>query len=186
MSIFSIFSFRPERKISDFEAYIALEEVCTDELEITQHNVQRGSDITDNAYKKPSLLRIDLASSPFTDPLNVTYEKLLTLQSELIPMSVVTGKRTYQNMLIKSLVLTNNLNTENIVFASLDLEEIKVVDVQTVNVNLKRNNKLLSGDKKKQKNPKKTTPTATAPKKKTETANKQQTSAIQNLYEIFK
>lgn len=127
-------NFLPKRSIGQFSATVTLEEVGTDELEITQHPVQQGASITDHAYMKPATVNIKVMWNDNDAPLAETYKNLLDLQSSREPFDVVTGKRTYRNMLIKSLGQTNDVQTENILSISLQLQEIFITAVEVVTV----------------------------------------------------
>lgn len=148
-------NFLPKRAIGPFSATITLEEVATDELEITQHPVQQGASITDHAYNKPATVNLKVQWNDNDAPLSETYAKLLQLQSSREPFDVVTGKRTYRNMLIKSLGQTNDVQTENILSISMQLQEVFITAVEVVTV----------PDRPKQKNPGKTGATENAGQK---------------------
>jgi len=129
-------SFRPRRKIGAFTATVTLEEIATDELEITSHPVQNGANISDNAYVKPATLamRCMWSEADAGMPLDELYTKLRELQASRIPFDVVTGKRIYKNMLMKSLGETTDKATNNILNISMTLQEILIVDVVTTRV----------------------------------------------------
>lgn len=128
--------FRPRRRIGDFDAYLCIDESGSDDLEITQHPVQQGAAITDHAYVKPAQLAI---RAQFTEadsgmPLEELYRKLLELQASREPFEVVTGKRLYKNMLFKSLSVTTDQYTSNVLSITAQLQEIIIVNVETVSV----------------------------------------------------
>lgn len=62
------------------------------------------------------------------------YQDLLNLQSSRVPFEVITGKRRYVNMLIKSLKTTTNKETENSLMVTATFQEIKMVVVNTMMV----------------------------------------------------
>lgn len=129
-------AFRPKRRIGDFEASITIEENAQDDIEITQHPVQDGAVITDHAYKKPVTLTIRAQYSPLMTgtPVDEMYRRLLDLQNQRIPMDVVTGKRLYTNMLIKSLSETTDRETSMVLNVTATLQEVIVTTVVTVEV----------------------------------------------------
>lgn len=126
--------FLPRRAIGSFNATITIEEVGKDDLEITQHPVQQGASITDHAYVKPSTVNLKVMWSADDAPLSETYQNLLTLQSSREPFDVVTGKRTYRNMLMKSLAQTTDALTENVLNISMELQEIILTSLEVVTV----------------------------------------------------
>lgn len=148
---FSLFPVKPERSISineqvkkytsltdytvetkskfEFKGYVTTNEDASDDLEITSHPVQQGAPITDHAFKLPSQVGIRILVNDNDVPLSESYEKLLKLQTDRIPMKLVTGKKTYTNMLLKSVKQTTDRNTENVLALSLSLQEIIIVEV---------------------------------------------------------
>ena len=131
---YDVAGFIPRRAIGPFNATVTIEEVATDELEITQHPVQQGAAITDHAFNKPATVNIKVIWSDDNAPLAETYANLLALQSSREPFDVVTGKRQYKNMLIKSLGQTNDVQTENILSINMQLQEIFITAVEVTSV----------------------------------------------------
>lgn len=128
-------TFLPQRSIGPFTATVTIEEVGTDDLEITQHPVQQGAAITDHAYLKPASLSLRVGWSPLSgSTLAEIYADLLALQAKREPLNVVTGKRQYQNMLIKSLVQTTDKTTEHVLSISAQLQQILLVPVTVTTV----------------------------------------------------
>ncbi|MBL0320452.1 MAG: hypothetical protein IPP74_14350 [Alphaproteobacteria bacterium] len=125
-----------QRSIGPFTGYVCMEENSNDELEITQHPVQRGADITDHAYLKPATVSIRFIYTPnFTlTPLDQMYQELLALQSSREPFTIVTGKRVYQNMLFRSLSVSTDVTKENILYVMGDFQQVILVDVGETNV----------------------------------------------------
>lgn len=167
---------RPKRSIGAFVATVTIEEQHQDDLQITDHPVEIGANITDHAYRKPSSVIIKAgwsnaapagnilqsAANAVTGTINgaigianqvssalggpsfssVTgnqqksikevYEDLLALQAERTLIDVLTGKRTYKNMLIESIMETTNVDTENSLILTIKLREVIVVSTRTV------------------------------------------------------
>lgn len=149
--------FRPERAIGEFRAQVTIEEVGVDELEITNHPVAYGAAITDHSYKKPSEVVIRCAfsnsslASVITDiagaqqfvtqgsvgSLNYAkqvYEQLLIMQQQRIPFTVITGKRTYNYMLAKSVTQHTDKETENILAVTIRCQQVIIANISTISV----------------------------------------------------
>lgn len=155
---------KPKRAIGPFTAQVTLRETHTDDLEITEHPVELGAAITDHAYKKPAELVIECAwsnspqnpglvngllgavsgtlrglgsilsgSSP--DQVRALYEQLLALQESRTPFDVYTAKRSYQNMLLKTLSTTTDGKTENMLSVTATLRQVLVARTQVISVN---------------------------------------------------
>lgn len=161
----------PKRAIGAFSATVTIEEVASDDLEITQHPVQQGATITDHAYLKPATVSIKIMFSDTDAPLAETYAKLRKLQASREPFDVVTGKRAYKNMLFKSLGQTNDAQTENVLSISAELQEIFIVQVETTTV----------PPRARQANPGKTGATENAGQKSAQPAPERSRSALRTL-----
>lgn len=120
---------RTARRIGDIVATVTLDESGSDELEITQHPVQRGAAITDHAYVKPASLSMRLGWDASTRPVEETYQQLLDLQADREPFDIVTGKRIYRDMLFKSIGVTNDPKTERVLVVSASFQQVILVDV---------------------------------------------------------
>lgn len=127
------------RNIGGFVADITIEEDHTDVVEITQHPVENGAAITDHAYKLPAsvVITVGYSNSSYAalgNPFYVQqiYQQLLALQASLEPFSVTTGKRMYDNMLIHRLSTKTDEKTENAMIITVELQEILIVETQTV------------------------------------------------------
>jgi len=161
----------PRRSIGPFNATLTIEEIATDELEITQHPVQQGSAITDHAYMKPATVNVKIVFSDEDAPLAETYEKMRQLQASREPFDVVTGKRSYKNMLFKSLGQTNDVRTEFVLSINATLQEVFITSLEVVSV----------PERKKQKTPGKTGATENAGQKKAQPAEPKKKSALKAL-----
>lgn len=143
---------KPERSFGEFKGYITMEEQHQDELEITDHPIEQGAAITDHAFKRPAelTLKISWSNSPSGSGLlggiqgllntgnifisNILgtssnqvaeiYQKLLKAQAAREPMGVFTGKRQYDNMLIRSLVVTTDAKSENVLAVTVGMRQI--------------------------------------------------------------
>lgn len=152
---------KPKRSIGPFTAQVTIEESHHDELEITSHPIEQGATIADHAYKRPAELTIRCAwsNSPVTSGLftgisaglqatvsgvqsivtgntagqvREIYQKLLELQNKRIPFEVFTGKRSYANMLMKSLSVTTDKESENSLIVTATFYQLIIVSTQLV------------------------------------------------------
>jgi hypothetical protein len=152
---------KPKRGIGPFLAQVTLREKHSDELEMTDHPVEQGSQITDHAFMKPVEVIIECAwsnspqakglidglvsaatstvagvsaifSGNSIDQVRDVYQRLLALQRSRVLIDVFTGKRTYSNMLIKSLETETDKETANVLRCTVHLREVIIAQVQTV------------------------------------------------------
>jgi hypothetical protein len=155
---------KPKRSIGPLQAQVTLEETHTDALEITEQPVEQGANITDHAYKRPAEVTIKcgwsnspsrsnlldglvgavtstitgvqaLVSGNSESQVNQIYQNLLQLQSDRIPFDVYTGKRVYVNMLVKSLVVTTDKESEQALMVTAVLQQIIIAYTQIRAIN---------------------------------------------------
>lgn len=142
MSFLSIpnqfFSIGPSRSFAGISGYVTISEDTTDELEITQQPVAMNAAIADHAFKKPVSITITmLFKGSLLQSLNTTYTQLQQLQipnvqtGVLSTFSVVTPKRTYTNMLLKTMKLLTNLQYENALDLIMNFQEVIIVSIGT-------------------------------------------------------
>lgn len=62
------------------------------------------------------------------------YQKLLQLQSDRVPFDVMTGKRSYTNMLMRSLHVDTDQHSENILSVTMVLQQVLIMTTQAVSV----------------------------------------------------
>lgn len=125
---------RQDRRIDQVHATLVVEESGTDDLEMTQHPVQRGANITDHAYVKPSQLSMRIMFDDSEIPLEESYQNLLDLQASREPFEIITGKRMYRNMLFKSIGVTTDKATEQVLAVSCSFQQVILVDVTVTTV----------------------------------------------------
>jgi hypothetical protein len=135
------------RRIGILVPDCTVEERHKDELEITRSPVEQGSPMTFHAYLKPCQLVMRVAWSNSTPllgaaiptvaitltpaaPVRDIYAQLLALQASCVPFNVTTGKRTYTNMLMASLALVTNRESENVLMIEALLEGVIFASTQ--------------------------------------------------------
>ncbi len=147
VSSVTYFLFGPERRIGHIFPNVVIREKHIDTLKITDYPIQRGASVADHAYKEPETLEMDIGWSnsyiSFTAPLakkaametrdlRDIYQDLLKLQASREPFSIGTGKREYDNMLIKSLTVETEAKTENVLIVKAVFQRVHIVDTMQV------------------------------------------------------
>ena len=131
---------RPQRSIGGVTFDVVVEEQHEDTLEITEHPVEHGANISDHAFMKPASVTIragvsDGSGSIAGEKAGVSvYEALQTLQQAREPFDIITGKRKYRNMLIETLSVLTDADSENALVVTADCRDVIVVKTQTVSV----------------------------------------------------
>lgn len=153
MDILSAIFRQQSRRIGLLVPSVVVSEKHSDTLEITEHPVEKPTTdsasgfIADHAYKRPSEVTMECGfagGGSLLDFVNTsaiglglglspkeTYQQLLDLQSSRIPFDVVTGKRTYINMLIRAIEVTTEKASENVLNCTLTLREVILSETQT-------------------------------------------------------
>ncbi|MGK3134880.1 phage baseplate protein [Pantoea trifolii] len=150
MDIFSTLFSLQSRKIGMIVPDVVITEKHSDTLEITEHQVEDKAPVADHAFRRPSELVMEVGFSgggSLLDLLNTSaiglslglspkevYQELLTLQRNRVPFDVTTGKRLYNNMLIRVLDVTTDKTTENVLAATLTLKEVLITSTQSITV----------------------------------------------------
>jgi hypothetical protein len=131
----------PVRSVGGVSFQCTIREDHSDELAITQHPVEQGAAITDHAYKQPAVLTIEAGSSNSSpdaagDPEFVSdlYDTFLGFQTNRELLSVVTGKRLYSNMLVRSLQVTTDKDTEFVLMVRMTLQQVIIVQTKLTTV----------------------------------------------------
>lgn len=198
---------RAFRSIGSIVANITVRERHVDELQITDHPIEQGANISDHAFKRPEEVTIECSWTnssqlPITgllnDPtasllgsfilgqganigvasankaiggsglpveigtaleqvgqvqalssfatavnsgtgtgtslVNDVYDQLRKLQISAVPMTIYTGKRRYDNMLITRITVETDRKSENALNATLVCRQVILVQTQTVSV----------------------------------------------------
>lgn len=144
----------PKCDIDGIVIQATLEEVLTDTLEVTNHPVELGAEISDHAYMRPAevVLRCGWSNSSFEsiigtvtalfdggglsmdDYITNIYSQLLALQQSFMPFDITTSKRQYTNMLITGLQVTTDNKTNNVLMVTATCRQIIIVETQVTNV----------------------------------------------------
>lgn len=129
------------RSIGGIVADITEEEHHTDTLTVTENPVQNGASISDHAFKQPAKVAIRAGWSNSSiqalgDPnyVDTVYAQFLSLQASREPIDVITGKRTYNNMIIETIDEVTDQKTEYALMLRLGIKEVIIVSTQTVTV----------------------------------------------------
>jgi len=129
------------RSIAGIFPDVVIEEIHHDELEITNHPVSQGGApnvISDHAFKRPAELGMRVGWSPSGSVFNLgsdyiydVYQQLLDLQNTREPFEISTGKRSYESMMLRSLAVVTNKETENCLMVEARFQQVIIVQVRT-------------------------------------------------------
>jgi len=123
----------------------SLREVHTSSATVTENPIEGGKPIADNVILQPKVLQIDGVISDA--PLSIfqfeqfiaglgtifgqssrsmdAYQSLLKLQEDRIPFAVVTGLRSYENMILENLSVTRSASVGRALSFTASLKQIE-------------------------------------------------------------
>jgi hypothetical protein len=143
----NVFALPISGMIGDIEIQTTLEEIHSDTLHVTEHPIQSGAAISDHSYKKPSevVLRCGWSNASLkallgmvtgffgggtmskADYVSGLYSQLLKLQEAREPISITTGLRHYDNMLITGLQVHRDQKTSQVLLVTATCREVLLV-----------------------------------------------------------
>lgn len=138
------------KRLGEITIPVTFEEAYQDELQITEHPVEKGAEINDHAFKRQPEVVIKCGWSnsdikalagtiqaiftggglPSADYISTVYSQLLALQELREPFDVVTSLRMYDSMLFKSLAVLKDQKTGAALSVTATLKQLRIVDTQ--------------------------------------------------------
>lgn len=155
MDILSTLFQQQSRKIGIMVPSVVVSEKHSDTLEITEHPVEKPTSsgagfVADHAYRRPSEVVMEVGfagGGSLLDLLDTSsigislgmspkevYASFLEMQRNRELLDVITGKRQYSNMLLRTIEVTTDKTTENVLSAVLTLRELILTSTTTVQV----------------------------------------------------
>lgn len=128
-------------KIDALELDASLSETHASDVDVTEHPVEQGANISDHARKLPHKLTLEgivtntpigVGAVPGNQRAETAYRQLLELEGKLI--TVVTTLRTYTDVTITSLVVPRNAELGDSVRFTAVLKQVTVAKSKTVAV----------------------------------------------------
>lgn len=124
-----------QRSIGDLYPHVVVEETHHDEMAITEHPIETGAPITDHAFNRQPFVEIRCGWSNSTAAsegyVQAVYRALLDLQSSRTPFNVSTGKRQYSNMLMASVMVRTDVESEYALNVVGVARQITITSTQT-------------------------------------------------------
>jgi len=146
MSLLSlVFGTKRKLQIATIEVDVAITESHETDCDVTENPVEDGANITDHVQVKPAKLTIEglVSDTPikflqglrslFDDNRSrKTYEELLAIQQAREPISVITGLKQYENMILKTLTIPRSVDTGRALRFSALFQEVRIVESRTI------------------------------------------------------
>ena len=126
-----------KRTFATYTPDLVIEETAEDNTTITEHPIEDGSVITDHVIFNPITVTLDCYWGPAglmgMEP-NEVYSQVLAFQRTAQPFNITLGKRTLENMLLKSVRYNSNKDTEYVLHLSLDFQQIIRAELKEVTI----------------------------------------------------
>jgi hypothetical protein len=142
------------RTIGSITIDCLIEETYENAVQVTDHPVEAGAEITDHSYVRPVevTLRcgwsnasaqalagtiqqvIQSGSLPSSDYVGQVYSQLIALQESRQPFNITTTLGAYNNMLLTSLRVTRDERTRQVLLVTATFREVILVQTQTATV----------------------------------------------------
>lgn len=122
------------RSIGDLYPHVVVEETHNDELAITTHPVEFGAPVTDHAFMQPYTVEMRCGWSDSTAQtsgyVQAVYKQFLALQASRVPFEISTGKRAYKSMLLRSLMVKTDPDSEYALMCVATAQQIVITNTQ--------------------------------------------------------
>ena len=128
---------------------VIVSEAHTDEVTVTSHPVDTGSQISDHAVVQPAQVTCDFGWSDSSRALNSlldgsimrgmtttkdVYDRLIELKNARQLLRLSTGKRVYTNVLITKVMTTTTADTESAAIIEVTFQEVILAEAKTVSL----------------------------------------------------
>lgn len=129
--------FKPTRMLGFIIPDCAIEERHLDRMQVTQHPVETGANISDHAFLLPFEVSVrygwwDGAFAFEFGHAAEIYGQLQQLMKNRQPFDITTGKRIYHDMLITEMETTSDQHTENVLIVEMRCQQIFIVETRSV------------------------------------------------------
>lgn len=135
------FSTKASRSMGSLVAQVVIRERHRDDSDITDHPVERGVVVADHVIPRPAEVVIECgwSNSPASGSyiqltpsrramtVQEVYQALLKMKNDRELVDVLTGKRKYQNMLLKTIEVETDREKENILSVVATFRELRIV-----------------------------------------------------------
>jgi hypothetical protein len=132
-----------------FDAFLRVDH--TSKLNITEHPVETGANISDHAFIEPAELIIEIGMSDTAKSIvkgqftgkhsrSVTaYQILKELQAQRIPLQIHTRLSDYKNMLVETISVSDDYTTLYALKATVTFREVIIASTKTVKISARPN-----------------------------------------------
>lgn len=120
------------RSLGGMTFTVVVQERETSEVTVTDHPIESGASISDHAYIMPQEVSLEVGQGVDSDEdtPRETLRKLKAIQAAREPVEVYTGKSYYPCMVITSIEVTTDNQTEQVLMANITCREVVIVETK--------------------------------------------------------
>lgn len=127
-----------------FDAFLSIDH--TSKLNITEHPIESGANVSDHAFLEPKELTMEIGMSDCMKSIvsgqfkkgnsrSVTaYRTLIELQAQKVPLQIYTRLGIYRNMLIETISAPDDYKTRYGLNVTVTFREVFIAKTQTVKI----------------------------------------------------
>lgn len=121
---------RTPRYMGGIRLKCVIREQHTDSQTITDHPVEFGAPISDHKYADPTRVQVKIMDT--TLGVNDMYQTFLEMMDGKDFIEIVTGKRTYSNMVIQAIEEITDAETENVLGLLFSCRQVIIAFTSTI------------------------------------------------------
>jgi len=121
------------RSIGNIVAQVTIRESYRNDMEITEHPVENGAQISDHAYLRPRVVELEIGWDGTHNPADV-FAQLKNLQATRNPVTIYTDRDVLPNMLVAGIATVTDQRTAYSFIAIVQLRQVNLVSTQSTTI----------------------------------------------------
>jgi len=143
-----IFSIKPQNKAE--KQLVTMNESYNFNSDVTSVTLQNGAVASDHIQNKPMEMRISGIVSDteinikYTNPTHDSkdfFKYLLDLREQRLPLTIISGLDTFENMVITSISVTRDKDKSKALFVDIGFRQVNIVTIETITIDQTQVNK---------------------------------------------
>jgi len=118
------------RSIGSVVAQVTIRESYRNDMEITQHPVENGANISDHAYLRPREIELEIGWDGSQNPADV-FNQLKQLQAARQPFTIYTDRDVLSNMLVAGIATVTDQRTAYSWIGIVRCRQVNLVSTQS-------------------------------------------------------
>jgi len=118
------------RSIGGVVAQVTIRESYRNDMEITQHPIENGANISDHAYLRPREIELEIGWDGTQNPADV-FNQLKQLQATRQPFTIYTDRDVLSNMLVSGIATVTDQRTAYSWIGIVRCRQVNLVSTQS-------------------------------------------------------